>query len=72
MHRPSYLDYIGVKSFDAAGNVTGERRFLGLFSSSAYSESVTRVPVVRQKAAAVLQHSGYSEQISKLFHCLFF
>ncbi|GAA3504035.1 hypothetical protein GCM10019016_111480 [Streptomyces prasinosporus] len=44
VHRPSYLDYIGVKKFDADGNVVGERRFLGLFSSAAYTESVRRVP----------------------------
>src|SRR4029079_17844137 len=35
VHRPAYLDYVGVKSFDASGEVTGERRFLGLFSSAA-------------------------------------
>nr|MCU0312419.1 NAD-glutamate dehydrogenase [Acidimicrobiales bacterium] len=33
VHRPAYLDYIGVKTFDADGEVTGERRFLGLFTS---------------------------------------
>ena len=33
MHRPAYLDYVGVKTFDANGEVVGERRFLGLFSS---------------------------------------
>ena len=32
VHRSAYLDYIGFKIFDAAGNVIGERRFLGLFS----------------------------------------
>ena len=62
VHRPAYLDYLGIRSFDADGRVTGERRFLGLFSSSAYSESVTRVPVLGQKAAAILRHTGYSEQ----------
>jgi glutamate dehydrogenase len=40
VHRPVYLDYVGVKLFDAAGNVTGERRFLGLFTSTAYTQSV--------------------------------
>ena len=35
VHRSAYLDYIGVKSFDAAGNVNGERRFIGLFATSA-------------------------------------
>ncbi|MFD3488319.1 NAD-glutamate dehydrogenase [Streptomyces sp. NPDC058665] len=60
VHRPSYLDYVGVKKFDDKGNVVGERRFLGLFSSAAYTESVRRVPVVRRKVAEVLESAGFS------------
>ncbi|MEU5278990.1 NAD-glutamate dehydrogenase [Streptomyces asoensis] len=60
VHRPSYLDYVGVKKFDKDGNVVGERRFLGLFSSAAYTESVVRVPVVRRKVEAVLRGAGFS------------
>ncbi|MFJ2270412.1 NAD-glutamate dehydrogenase [Streptomyces sp. NPDC087849] len=60
VHRPSYLDYVGVKKFDADGNVVGERRFLGLFSSAAYTESVRRVPVIRRKVAEVLDGAGFS------------
>ncbi|MEV7198020.1 NAD-glutamate dehydrogenase [Streptomyces sp. NPDC093510] len=60
VHRPSYLDYVGVKKFDAEGNVVGERRFLGLFSSAAYTESVRRVPVIRRKVAEVLKGAGFS------------
>ena len=60
VHRPSYLDYVGVKKFDAEGNVIGERRFLGLFSSAAYTESVRRVPVIRRKVAEVLEGAGFS------------
>ncbi|MFF5427166.1 MULTISPECIES: NAD-glutamate dehydrogenase [unclassified Streptomyces] len=60
VHRPSYLDYIGVKKFDANGNVVGERRFLGLFSSAAYTESVRRVPVVKRKVQEVLDGAGFS------------
>ncbi|MEV5955849.1 NAD-glutamate dehydrogenase [Streptomyces sp. NPDC051987] len=60
VHRPSYLDYIGVKKFDADGNVVGERRFLGLFSSAAYTESVRRVPVIRRKVDGVLERAGFS------------
>ncbi|CAL9469951.1 NAD-specific glutamate dehydrogenase [Streptomyces sp. enrichment culture] len=60
VHRPSYLDYIGVKKFDADGNVIGERRFLGLFSSAAYTESVRRVPVIRRKVEEVLEQAGFS------------
>ncbi|MFJ6717919.1 MULTISPECIES: NAD-glutamate dehydrogenase [unclassified Streptomyces] len=60
VHRPSYLDYVGVKKFDAEGNVVGERRFLGLFSSAAYTESVRRVPVIRRRVAEVLEGAGFS------------
>jgi glutamate dehydrogenase len=58
VHRPAYLDYVGVKTFDAAGEVTGERRFLGLFSSAAYTESVWRIPLLREKAKDVLHLVG--------------
>ncbi|MCW2132744.1 NAD-glutamate dehydrogenase [Arthrobacter sp. VKM Ac-2550] len=60
VHRAAYLDYIGVKSFDAQGNVNGERRFIGLFASSAYNRSVRSVPIVREKVDAVLRHSGFA------------
>ncbi|MGW2637189.1 NAD-glutamate dehydrogenase [Streptomyces sp. NPDC001348] len=60
VHRPSYLDYIGVKKFDENGEVVGERRFLGLFSSAAYTESVRRVPVIRRKVDEVLERAGFS------------
>ncbi len=58
VHRPVYLDYVGVKKFDEAGEVVGERRFLGLFSSAAYTESVRRIPVLREKAAKVIDIVG--------------
>ncbi|BCW72077.1 NAD-glutamate dehydrogenase [Arthrobacter sp. NicSoilB8] len=59
VHRPAYLDYIGIKSFDAAGNVNGERRFIGLFATTAYAGSVRDIPVVREKVAAVLDDAGF-------------
>ena len=58
VHRPVYLDYVGVKKFDENGEVVGERRFLGLFSSAAYTESVRRIPVLREKAAEVIDTVG--------------
>ncbi|WP_323742608.1 NAD-glutamate dehydrogenase [Nocardioides islandensis] len=58
VHRPAYLDYVGVKTFDEQGEVTGERRFLGLLSSAAYTESITRIPLLREKASEVLQRIG--------------
>ncbi len=58
VHRPVHLDYVGVKKFDENGDVVGERRFLGLFSSAAYTESVRRIPVLREKAAQVIESVG--------------
>ncbi len=59
IHRASYLDYIGIKTFDEAGNVAGERRFLGLFTSEVYNRSVTVIPRVRRAVAEVLERAGY-------------
>ena len=55
VHRPSYLDYVAVKRLDDAGEVAGEYRFLGLYTHVAYSESITRIPVLRRKLAGVLE-----------------
>ncbi len=59
VHRSSYLDYVGVKVFDG-DQVVGERRFLGLFTSAAYTESVRRVPIVDSTVDAVLAEAGLS------------
>ena len=59
VHRSAYLDYVGVKLFDDAGEIVGERRFLGLFSSAAYTESLTRIPLLREKAAEVQRLVGF-------------
>jgi glutamate dehydrogenase len=59
VHRPTYLDYVGVKRFDAAGNPIGEHRFIGLYSSSAYMTSPTEVPVLRRKVADVIARAGF-------------
>jgi glutamate dehydrogenase len=58
VYRPQYLDYIGVKFFSPDGEVTGERRFLGLFTHVAYNESISRVPVLRRKLGEVLDRAG--------------
>jgi len=60
VHRSNYLDYVGVKVFDPQGNVIGEKRFLGLFTSSAYTESVLRVPIIDTKVQKVLAKSGFT------------
>jgi glutamate dehydrogenase len=58
VHRPGYLDYIAVKRFDAKGNVVGEDRFLGLFTSTAYSANPADIPLLRRKTADVVARAG--------------
>ncbi|HUQ21998.1 MAG TPA: NAD-glutamate dehydrogenase [Gaiellaceae bacterium] len=58
VHRPSYLDYVGVKRFDEAGEVAGERRFLGLYTHTAYSASPWEIPGLRRKVQRVVERSG--------------
>jgi len=59
VHRPGYLDYIGVRCFDEQGNVIGEQRFLGLFTAPAYNLSATQIPRIRDKVAKVRAGAGY-------------
>ncbi len=59
VHRPSHLDYIGIRQFDAEGNVREVRRFLGLYTSAAYNRVPRDIPLLRRKAAAVLGRAGY-------------
>src|SRR5919112_1999526 len=61
VHRPSYLDYIGIKKFDESGEVTGEQRFLGLYTFSAYITSAFDIPLVRRKVRFVLERAGFPE-----------
>jgi glutamate dehydrogenase len=57
VHRPGYLDYVGVKRFDAAGNVCGEHRFLGVYTSMAYSAKPGDIPLLRRKTANVVMRA---------------
>jgi glutamate dehydrogenase len=58
VHRATYLDYVSVKTFNAQGEVNGERRFLGLWTSTAYSRSPREIPVLRHKVQRVVSHFG--------------
>ena len=60
VHRSTHLDYVGIKVFNASGEVTGEKRFLGLFTARAYNESVLRVPIIDTKVHQVLETSGFT------------
>ena len=58
VHRPGYMDYIGVLGFDDKGVPVVEQRFLGLFTTNAYMARPQDVPLVRRKVEAVMQRSG--------------
>src|SRR5262249_11516225 len=59
VHRPGYTDYIGVKRYNENGEVIGEHRFLGLFTSTAYSARVGETPLLRGKVEAIAQRAGF-------------
>ena len=59
VHRPARLDYISVKRFDDKGKSCLERRFLGLFTSTAYSESPRDIPLLRLKVQQILDQSRF-------------
>ncbi len=60
VHRRAHLDYIGIRRFDEFGEVIGEWRFLGLYSSLAYSTRPSDIPVLRRKVAKVLETAGFA------------
>ncbi|MEO7079118.1 MAG: NAD-glutamate dehydrogenase domain-containing protein, partial [Rhodococcus sp. (in: high G+C Gram-positive bacteria)] len=59
VHRPQYLDYVGLRVFNAQGVVVGERRFLGLFTSTAYTQSVMTIPVIKDRVEQIIERSGF-------------
>ncbi len=58
VHRPGYMDYIGVLRFDADGKPVAEQRFLGLYTSSAYLRRPWDIPLVRERHQYVMDRSG--------------
>ena len=59
MHRRVYLDYIGVKRFDRSGKLVGERRFCGLFTSTAYTRPARGIPYLRRKIDGIIRRAGF-------------
>ncbi len=58
VHRRARMDYIGVKKLDEDGEVVGEHRFVGLFTSKAYAEEAENIPILRDKLAWILEETG--------------
>ena len=55
VHRPTRMDYIGLKRVGDAWQVLGEQRFVGLFTSQALSSPVQEIPILRRKLKQVLE-----------------
>ncbi|WP_020409464.1 NAD-glutamate dehydrogenase [Hahella ganghwensis] len=60
VHRPAYPDYIAVKKFNDQGEVVGERRFLGLYTSRVYQQPPEEIPLLRRKVKYVMRRSGFN------------
>jgi len=58
VHRRVSCDYIGVKLYDEDGRITGEVRFLGLFTAEAYDETARSIPFIRRRVLKVIAASG--------------
>ncbi len=58
VHKPVPMDRVGIKSYDEQGNLIAEHRFLGLFTSAAYSRSVSDIPMLRLKARRTIERAG--------------
>src|SRR3954462_14333417 len=59
VHRRVHMDYIGVKRFDHDGNLVGEFRIVGLFTSTAYTRSTRSIPYLRRKVDNLMRRSGF-------------
>ncbi|HEY7478529.1 MAG TPA: NAD-glutamate dehydrogenase domain-containing protein, partial [Actinomycetota bacterium] len=55
VHRRARMDYIGVRIVNAEGEIVGEARLLGLFTSKAYMEPATKTPLLHHKFEQIVQ-----------------
>ncbi|MDG9926846.1 MULTISPECIES: NAD-glutamate dehydrogenase [unclassified Pseudomonas] len=62
VHRPAYPDFVSIRELDAKGKVIKECRFMGLYTSSVYSQSVSRIPYIRRKVDEIAERSGFDRQ----------
>jgi glutamate dehydrogenase len=60
VYRANYLDYVSAKKLGPDGTVTGEFRFLGLYTHAAHTAPIASIPVIRRKVAHVLAETGLS------------
>ncbi|WP_370183330.1 NAD-glutamate dehydrogenase [Rhodococcus wratislaviensis] len=59
VHRSVYPFFVGVSILDEAGNITGEHRFLGVFTVTALHENVLDIPVIARRVRKVIDRAGF-------------
>lgn len=57
--RSVYPYFVGVATFGDAGEVTGEHRFLGVFTIAALNDNVLDIPVLARRTRTVIERAGY-------------
>jgi glutamate dehydrogenase len=60
VHRDAHMDAVAIKVFDGKTKVIGERLFVGLFTSAAYSTSPRTIPQLKRKVDKVLERAKFS------------
>ena len=58
IHRAGHLDHIAVKHFGSKGEVLGEHRIIGLWTSRAYFSSPRDIPLLRRKIDGLITRFG--------------
>ncbi len=59
VHRLVPMDAIFVRHYDSEGSISGERLFVGLFTSQSYSQNPREVPFLRRKIENVTGRAGF-------------
>ncbi|KFX70312.1 NAD-glutamate dehydrogenase [Pseudomonas taeanensis MS-3] len=62
VHRPAYPDFVSIRELDSKGQVVKECRFMGLYTSAVYAESVWNIPYIRRKVAVIEQRAGFDSK----------
>ena len=58
VHRPAYMDFIGIRRYNDRGELDGLYCIVGLFALAAYSSPPKDIPLLRKKVAEVEEAAG--------------
>lgn len=62
VHRPTYTICVAVKILGKDGEIKGEQRFVGLYTSSVYYNYLSSIPLLRKKYDDVLRIANYPRE----------